>query len=418
LMALYLSQGTNAQKVLTLEEARTLAITRNNNLKAADQKIEAAKAQKAVADGIDKPSLNGSVSGWYFGNPLDKLLPEYGVAPALTVSEPIYAGGKIRLGKQAAEKGLEITRDQKSLTIAEVLLATDIAYWQVVSAKEKIKLAEQYARQLNALYQELNNAYTAGLIYKNDVLRVVVQQNENEINLTRARDALTLTTLNIAQITGLGDSTAFGIADSVLGPFNRNPAVESLNEIAANRPELKILQKSVEAEQIQEKVLKSDFLPTISFSATGLAGLGKQGINIGNPTSNSFSSYFGFVQLSIPLLDWGQRKNKIRQQQHIISEQQYQLTEIKEKITLEVQQAYLYLNESAKRVELSSASLEQANENLRLSNDRLKAGTITGKDALEAQTLWQQAYNDIIEAKVAYRISEARLHKALGQTNL
>jgi len=98
--------------------------------------------------------------------------------------------------------------------------------------------------------------------------------------------------------------------------------------------------------------------------------------------------------------------------------QQYQLQETKERISLEVQQAYLHLNESAKRVELSSASLEQAEENLRLSNDRLKAGTITGQDVLEAETIWQQAYSNIIDAKTAYRINEARLYKALGVTRL
>jgi len=81
-----------------------------------------------------------------------------------------------------------------------------------------------------------------------------------------------------------------------------------------------------------------------------------------------------------------------------------------------VLQVYLDLNESAKRIELSGASLQQANENLWLSNDRMKAGTITGKDVLEAQSIGQQACTDIIDAKVGYRINEARLRKALGQT--
>ena len=47
-------------------------------------------------------------------------------------------------------------------------------------------------------------------------------------------------------------------------------------------------------------------------------------------------------------------------------------------------------------IELSGASLQQADENLRLSIDRLKAGTITGRDVLEAQTIWQQAIKKFI----------------------
>jgi len=413
-----LPHWATAQRDLTLEEARRLAVARNNNLKAAQQRIEAAKAQKAEADVKDRPRLDGSITGWYVGDPLNKLLPKYGVSPGVTASQPVYAGGRIRAGKEMAAKGVEITEEQKVLTTAEVVLATESAYWLVVSAKEKIKLAQQFARQLEGLYTELNNAYTAGLTYKNDILRVKVQQNDNELNLTRANDALVLSKLNLAQITGMCDCSDFDIPDSVVGEFNKETLSRSIDEITANRPEIKILQKSIEAEKIQEKILKADFKPTIGLSATGLGGLGKQGINFSKPTSNGFASYYGMVQLSIPLFDWGQRKQKVKQQQYAISAQQYQLQETKEKISLEVQQAYLQLNESAKRVELSGASLEQADENLRLSNDRLKVGTITGQDVLEAQTIWQQAFSNIIEAKAAYRINEAKLYKALGITRL
>ena len=38
----------------------------------------------------------------------------------------------------------------------------------------------------------------------------------------------------------------------------------------------------------------------------------------------------------------------------------------------------------------------------------------TGKDVLEAQVLWQQAYSDVIDAKANYRISEANYKKAIG----
>ena len=418
IVILSLSHWAMGQRVLTLEEARQLAINRNNNLKVAEQKIEAAKAQKAEADAKGKPRLDGSVTSWYVGDPLNNLFPDYGVVPGVTASVPIYAGGKIRSGKELAAKAVEITTEQRVFTTAEVVLAAETAYWQVVSAREKIKLAEQFAKQLQGLYTELNNAYTAGLTYKNDVLRVKVQQNDNELNLTRARDAWVLAKLNLAQITGLGDSTDFVIPDTVFGRFNRDVMSSSMEEIVGNRSEIKILKKSIEAEEIRKNILKADFKPTIGLGATALGVYGKKGIDLKDPSGHSFTSYYSMVQLSIPIFDWGQRKQKVRQQQFAIAAQRYQLQETKERISLEVQQAYLQLNESAKRVELSGASLEQAEENLRLSNDRLKAGTITGQDVLEAQTIWQQAYSDIIDAKTAYRVDEARLHKALGKTRL
>src|SRR5436190_25323 len=157
----------SAQQVLSLEQCRQLALATNNNLKISQENIERAKAQKAQADVAGKPTLDGSVMGFYFGKPLDEIFPEYVVSPGVGITQPVYAGGKIKLGKEAASKGIEIRETQKIQTTTEVLLKTERAYWQVVSVNEKIKLAEQFKKQLDTLFTDLNNQFTAGLTYKN-----------------------------------------------------------------------------------------------------------------------------------------------------------------------------------------------------------------------------------------------------------
>ena len=405
----------SAQQVLTLEQCRQLALQTNNNLKISQENIEGAQAQKAQADVAGKPTLDGSVLGFYFGKPLSGILPQYGVSPGVGITQPVYAGGKIKLGKEAASKGVEIREVEKIQTTAEVLLKTEKAYWQVVSVNERIKLAEQFKKQLDTLFTDLNNQFTAGLIYKNDVLRVKVQQNDNELSIIRARDALVLSKLNLAQLIGRADDIDFIIADSAIGSFNLVQMDDALQHIITKRPEIMLLQKSLEAEKIYEKMLRADFKPTIGVSANGISAFGKQGVNPTKQNTNAMISYYGLLNVSIPIFEWGAKKQKIKQQRYRIAAQQFQLKEIKELISLEVQQAYLQVNESAKRIELSGTSLEQAEENLRLSNDRFKAGTIIGKDVLEAQTIWQQAYSNIIDAKVEYKVNEANLKKALGE---
>ena len=405
----------SAQQVLTLEQCRQLALATNNNLKISQENIEGAKAQKAQADVAGKPILDGTVLGFYLGKPLSGILPRYAVSPGVGITQPVYAGGKIKLGKEAASKEIEIKEVEKIQTASEVLLKTEKAYWQVVSVNERIKLAEQYKKQLDTLFTDLNNQFTAGLTYKNDVLRVKVQQNDNELSLIRARDALVLSKLNLAQLIGRADNIDFIIADSAIGSFNLVQMDDALQHIITKRPEIMLLQKFLEAEKIQEKMLRADFKPTIGISANGVSAFGKQGVNPTKRSTNAMVSYYGLLNVSIPIFEWGAKKQKIKQQQYRIAAQQFQLKEIKELISLEIQQAYIQLNESAKRIELSGTSMEQAEENLRLSNDRFKAGTITGKDVLEAQTIWQQAYSNIIDAKVEYKVNEANLKKALGE---
>jgi outer membrane protein TolC len=127
------------------------------------------------------------------------------------------------------------------------------------------------------------------------------------------------------------------------------------------------------------------------------------------------ASYFGMLSVNIPIWDWGQKASKVKEQGFKIRSQQIQMEETKELISLEIQNAYLQLNQAAKKIELSGASLRQAEENLRLSNDRFKAGTVTGQDVLEAQTLWAQANSNIIDARIEYKVSEAVYKKAIGE---
>ncbi|MFT3827825.1 MAG: TolC family protein [Chitinophagaceae bacterium] len=415
-LALFMITGHQmlAQQAVSLETARQMALAKNNTVKAAEERINAAKAGKELADAAAKPKIDGSVTAFYFGKPLSQILPEYGASPSVTVTQPIYAGGKIKLGRQVAAKGVEIEEAQKALSTVDVIFNTEQAYWNIVSAMEKVKLAVQSKKQLAALHQDLNNQFTAGLIYKNDVLRAEVQLNDAELSITRSKDAVYLSREVLAQLTGL-PVDEYVITDTIQGAFGFQLADTNLSTVYAARPEITILQKNMEAAGMQKELLRADMRPTVGISAGGFAAFGKAGINPANTSRNAMASYYGLLSMNIPLFDWGGRKQKVQQQQFAINAQVYQLQEIKEQMAIEVKQAYIQVNQAAKRVELSGASLQQANENLKLSEDRFKAGTIVGKDVLEAQLIWQQAVTAIIDAKVAYRISEAALKKALGK---
>jgi outer membrane protein len=412
LFILSLSVKTIAQKNLKLSEARQLASKQNKKLIQAQYNIEAARAVQQGTQGLNKPAIDGSVSAFHVGKPLSSMLPAVGVSPSVTISQSIYAAGKIKLGQAAAAKGVEIYEQQKALSETEVLLNVEKAYWQIASVNEKIILANRYKVLLESLENDLSNSFNAGMIYKNDLLRVRVQRNENELNLAKANDGLILSKLNLAQIIGMSGDANIVISDSVTGPF-QSIAGDSLLNAADSRVEIVLLRKSLEAQELQKKLLQADFKPTVGLLAGGFAGVGKK-MNFTND-GNTIASYFGMVSVNIPILDWGQKASKVKEQTYRINAQQSQIEETRELLSLEVQDAYMNLNQSARKIQLSNASVVQAEENLRLSNDRFKAGTITGQDVLEAQTLWQQANSNVIDAKVDYKINEAVYRKAIGE---
>jgi outer membrane protein TolC len=326
----------------------------------------------------------------------------------VTAQEAIYAGGKIKTGKAAANKGVEIKETQRVLTTSQVLLNVETAYWQVIQVQEKIVLANRFRDMLKVLHQDLQNSYDAGLIYKNDLLRVDVNLNEAELNITKAEDGLVLAKLRLAQLTGIPGNTNFSIADSISGAFQ----TQTQQGNGEKRAEILLLHQAIEAGQLQKQLLKAESLPTIGVGFSGLATAGK-GVNL-KDGSNFMGSYFGLASISVPIFDWGKRSGKVKEQTLKLAAQEQQLIDTKELVDLEVQQSYLALNQSSRKVTLSLLSLQQADENLKLADDRFKAGTITGKDVQEAQVIWQQAYSSLIDAKVEYKINEAGYKKSIG----
>ena len=99
-------QVVSAQNTLTLEQCLDLARNNNKSIKIAEENLNKAETQVREAKAGYLPQLNASATGFYLGEPINTLFPESGVNGALTLEQPIYAGGKIRTGKQVGCKGV------------------------------------------------------------------------------------------------------------------------------------------------------------------------------------------------------------------------------------------------------------------------------------------------------------------------
>ncbi|MDQ6530974.1 TolC family protein [Flavobacterium sp. LHD-85] len=407
------SQIKAQNQILSLEQAKEQALKNNNNIKKTTQNIQAAQAAEKATHTLDKPSVDAGLIGLYVGDPLSAILPEYSANATLGLKQLIYAGGKINYAKKTASKAVEISELQNQLTTDEVLLKTETAYWTIVNLNEKVILSKKYISLLQALEKDLNNSFTAGLIYKNDVLRVQVQLNTAQLDLKKAEDGLVISKLTLAQIMGT-QNTDFTItgnfSDNYILPFEEDGRLKS-----ENRAETALLKNAVEIDQLQTKILEADRKPTVALSASGLYSAGKA-INFSNG-KDDLTSFYGLVNISVPVFDWGGRKQKVKEQEFKTEARKTDLKEASELIAIEVQDTYLQLAQAKEQVELSKESLISSEENLRLNNDRFDAGTVVGKDVLEAQVLWQHAYSNTIDAKARYKISEARYKKAINDLN-
>lgn len=339
-------------------------------------------------------------------------------AGALTLTQPLYMGGKIRAYNKITKYAEELARQQHSSGMQEVILSTDQAYWQVVSLANKKKLAEGYLELLQKLESDIDKMIAEGVATKADGLSVKVKVNEAEMTLTKVTDGLSLSRMLLCQLCGLDLSTPVTLADEKEDDLSVIPVTErniDMNGVYATRPEVRSLELATQIYKQKVNVTRSEFLPSVALMGNYMAT---------NPSVfNSFEKKFkGMwnvgVMVSVPIWHWGEGIYKVKAAKSEARIAQYQLDDAKEKIELQVSQSAFKVNEAAKKLIMAEKNLEKADENLRYATLGFEEGVIPASNVLEAHTAWLSAQSEKIDAQIDVKLTEIYLKKATGDLRL
>ena len=168
---------------------------------------------------------------------------------------------------------------------------------------------------------------------------------------------------------------------------------------------------------------RADMLPTIGLSVgysyygnIKLKGMTDTGGGAMIPYSQEFRDGMGMAMLSvkIPIFHWGESRKKVRKAQYELCNAELDLQKNTRLLNIEVQQAIRNLQDSYGLINTAEKGLQQADENLRVMRNRYAASMAPLTDLLDAQSQWQQAENNLIEAQTQYRIYETEYLRATG----
>ena len=445
-----------AQDSLTIEQCRKMAVEHNRQLASArvqrqktDFDLLAMKANYLPKLDFNAFDLANTMSGSLALQ--SSMLPVFDMAsqiagmaefPAMTVdysmhnlfgaslmlTQPIYMGGKITAGYNMTKIGQRIADENIRLTESEVRVKVDEAYAMAVKAREMVDVAKSYETLLQELMKNVESAVRHGMRTRNDQMKVQVKLNQARLAITRADNAYDLARMNLCQIIGmpldLRPSVAKPDVSSMVMSEVLSASADSVQVLS--RPEYAMLQEKTELARQQVKLARSEFLPQLAAFATGgysyggkvsvdaTSSVGGQ-VNMYDKTLiDKFSGAIG-VTLSVPIYHFGERKGKIRSAKASLQMAQLDLDDNRERMALELSQACNTLKEQMTALEIARLSVEQAEENLRLSRSAYDSGVETLSDHLEAQSLWQSALADEIDARAQLIVALSKWRKAAGK---
>ena len=334
-------------------------------------------------------------------------------AGAIMVTQPVFMGGAITAVNKIADINEEMAANSLEMKRQGTLYNIEQAYWQVVSLRHKQKLAESYVALVKKLKDDVQKMIDQGVAIKGDGLSVGVRVNEAEMALTQVTDGLELSKMLLCQLCGLPVDEKITLADEE--SENLSMTQNSLNSLSSlnydNRPELKVLQNTVNLSEQTTNVLKAGNLPQVL--VTG-------GYALSNPnTFNGFEKKFGGffnlgVLVRVPIWNWGDVKHKVRASKGATAIANLELDEARELIELQVNQSNFKVKEAQKKLTMAQSNVANANENLRMANLAFKEGTASFTTVMEAQTAWNLAQSQKIDAEIGVKLSEVELQKALG----
>ena len=436
----------SAQQTYTLEQIKDSALHNNIAIRSAKYNIDAARQQRKEAFTKYFPSVSGT--GLWFNankgmaqttiNPSAGISPELGAALAqslpqealaalgnpvsismmkngtigsLTALQSVFAGGQIINSNKLAKVGEDVSRLQLQLSENEVEKTAEQYFWQLASMQEKMKTIEAVDTLLAGIHKDVDVAVRAGLIMPNDLLQVQLRQNDIKSQRLKLNNGISIVRLLLSQYCGLRD-TSFAIDHSSLTIDHSATQMEKANNGQLSMfnvqclPEYQLLDKQVEAANLQKKLAVGQNLPSVAVGA---------GYNYHNMLDNNHSFGMVFATVSVPISDWWGGSHTIKRRKIEHQKAVEQLEDNAQQLQIRMQNAWNGVEESHQQLVLAQRSIEQSEENLRLNRNYYKAGISKMSDLLEAQMLYQQSLDRRTDAYADLQLRLLEYKQATGQ---
>jgi outer membrane protein TolC len=397
---------------LSLDESVALALKNNPEIKIANSDrtksywaVKEAKAGKGLAVDYTHADERYKTPPSYLNG--YKYVWTTNFENELTLSLPIYSGGKLesqidqaKLNLQVADLNVEAIKQQLKQSITTY-------YFNVLQSRNEWNVSQETVDNYSNHLKNVRLQYDVGMVAKSDVLASEVSLANAQNTLIKAANnyELAIATLNNAMSLPLDSELQL---EENLTHEKYTVSLEECTQYALeHRPEMAEYQAKITSALDDIKIAQSGRLPSVSFVAT------QDWYDNELPGSGNSNWYVGLTA-SQSIFDSGLTKSKIKQAQSGLDATREEARQKRDTILLEVRQYYLSMQEADKRIETSQVAVKQAQENLRIAEIRYNAGVGTNLDVLDAVLSLNEAKMNYIQAGYDYDTNKAQLDRAMG----
>lgn len=318
---------------------------------------------------------------------------------------------------------LNYESSKKRLTREELNLIYNVSnnFYNLLAIQKRLDIAKLNLERQKEAYDIAQNKYDVGLIREVDALQMEVDlaeaQNNYDLNLVNLETASN----SFKELLGLP------ITDSIKIDANMNytPVIVELNKALEyarkSRLELREQDIQIELNELNLKRQKAEGRISGAINASyGLTGIDYQedpgAFNMEKTTDRVFNNlsdrgpnYGVSLDISIPIIDWGENKARVNRVKAQLQQNIYQMERLERSIDNEVRNLVANYSNSLKRLQLLEKNVSVAEKSFSITLSRYSDGDIDSQAlALERERL-NNAYLSHLSAYINYELLLADL---------
>ena len=432
IVLLLASLGAQAVRTpnLSYEEARTLALSNNNDYHAKLAARESARWSKNQALSSFLPNLSLSGTLLYMdpatevqaGGSTIKLNNDFRTFN-LQLSQPLFTGGKLWQAYKMAEIGVEMA--DLALQNQELTLLSDLEskYLAVLQTMALLDMNEQDYRSAQTNLEIATLKKDAGLISNADYLRFESNLASKEVSLLQAQSAFSLAQMSLRDLLNLDYSPipAAVATDQedptlrLLQGFDSGEtsllAVRAKNYGQSGSIALKISERSLELSRRSYKISQGSFLPTVALAGS------RQYQENGLDRWEFEASNQIMLNVSLPLLPQVGNYSAMRKSYFDLQQKRYEAESLRSGVETGMEAAVLNLVSAAKQVKASGLALSYTEQTYEQMQERFRLNMISSAELLDMDLMLSAARLSQNTSYYNYLKALAALKQLLGITD-
>ncbi|TMA91285.1 MAG: TolC family protein [Deltaproteobacteria bacterium] len=405
-------------QLLTIEDAVRIGLDNHPRIKSANERIGSQQAVLGQQMSAYYPTVSlsnqyrTSQSSSNGGN--DHAADTFSSQAGFNMT--LYNFGKREGNVQAARETLDATKQDYETTSQDIVLAIKQAYYVYLASQALVKVRQETVRSRELLVRQAQGFYDVGTRARIDVARAEANLYSAQADLIAAENGVKIAWVTLRNAMGSPRLPEQPVAeDSPEVQFSMNLA-GARNVAFDARTELKSFDAQRKAADQLIATARRGHLPDLIFDASyGRRHVSDQkGLNT-FPLQPTWSVQLSF---NIPIFDGFRTTNRVEETLHNYYNVKAQEEDRRQQIALEVEQSYLRVVETQERIRATESAARAAKENLDLAQGRYQVGVGSIIEVTDAETLYTDAQTTYIRTIYDYKIADAQLARAMGDTRV